>query len=275
MGRYPADARGHLRRGPRLRGVHGRPRGPTSSWCPWPSGLACGPAERSGARARRRCCRRGSRVDAPGEADPPNGRPPRGLLAGDGQARDLQRGRGGLIAEGEILPHHLDVLHHLTQVAGDRDLLDRVRELAFDPETSSGPIPNPSLPLQQTADDRVAFRLRARCACALSPVPSCMESHGVCRPRSRKGRETRGVGASFSLGMCRGPRPGRSLGAARVPGHARGDARSVVGRGSPAQRPGQEQSSSPGQEPDSYRRPPGKLLAASNAALFLAKPLIS
>src|SRR5262249_9037513 len=51
------------------------------------------------------------------------------LLAGNRHARDRQRGRGGLVAEGEVAPDHLDVAVHLAQVAGDRDLLDRVGQL--------------------------------------------------------------------------------------------------------------------------------------------------
>ena len=62
------------------------------------------------------------------------------LLAGDSQARDLQRGGGGLVAEGQILPHHLDVLQHLAQIARDGDLLDGVRQLAtLDPEPDGAP----------------------------------------------------------------------------------------------------------------------------------------
>src|SRR5262245_64568490 len=62
------------------------------------------------------------------------------LLAGDGQARDLERGCGGLVAEGEVAPDHLDVLQNLAQVAGNGDLLDRVRELpTLDPEPDGPP----------------------------------------------------------------------------------------------------------------------------------------
>ena len=47
----------------------------------------------------------------------------------------LDRRRGDGAAEPQIVSHHLDVAEHVEEVAGDRDLLDRVRQLAvLDPE---------------------------------------------------------------------------------------------------------------------------------------------
>src|SRR5262249_1736864 len=49
---------------------------------------------------------------------------------------DVEGGRRSLVAELEVPAYHLDVLHHLPEVAGDGDLLHGIREFAaFDPES--------------------------------------------------------------------------------------------------------------------------------------------